>query len=105
MSEPVSSVLGMKASPIVAGFLGSLIRLSYAQPMKHYQLIIAVLSGTVTAAYITPLVMLYFTLPEKAEDGLSFVIGLFAMGVVPKLVNLGEDPVKFWNQLKSGGAK
>ena len=51
---------------------------------------LAVFTGTVCSAYLTPLVVDYFHFGPTAEHGAGFLVGLTAMNIIPGIIKLSE---------------
>lgn len=86
MTEPVSSVLGIKLSTVVAGFAGGVVSLAFVQKLNRWQAACAVVVGCFTATYLNPVVdaKLAIIQPEFANCT-AFVIGLCGMNIVPAI--------------------
>ena len=87
--SPETAVFGVKVASLVAGFAGAIISLSFLRELTKTQAAMAVLTGTVSTGYLTPLISLYIpaTIPELS---LSFLVGLTAMNVIPGILKLSE---------------
>jgi hypothetical protein len=91
MPDPLvhASYLGLKASYILAGFIGGVVSLSFIKELTTFQAILAVLAGAAGANYLTPTAL--HLLPWIEEPlAASFFIGLTAMNVIPGVVNLSK---------------
>lgn len=99
-TEALTGYLGMKTSVMVAGFAGGVVSLSYLRELSCLQMGMAVLAGTVTSGYLTPLAQHWITMPTEAENAVAFLIGLTAMNIVPGFLKLSEifkrDPRSFF---------
>lgn len=88
MAEPIStSIAGLKLSTLLGGFMGSLVSLSFVAGLGMWGRTTAVFTGTVTAAYVTPVVVSYWGVGSAAENGLGFLIGLTSMNLIPAIIN------------------
>ena len=98
MAEPHSTgaFLGVKYAALVAGFAGGVASLAFLRELDRTQMVLAVLSGSVCAGYLTP-----FALPiiargagfeptSEMENAAAFLVGLTAMNIVPGLIRLSE---------------
>ena len=110
MADPVGSdgVLGVKFATLLAGFAGGVVSLSFVSGLTKPQAILSVLTGALTAGYLTPVVLHYLSLTApELQNGAAFFIGLTAMNIVPGLLKLSEmfkrDPRSFING--NGGDK
>lgn len=88
MAEPisVSSILGLKYTTLLGGFLGALVSLSFMSELGRWGRVSAVLTGTATAAYATPVIVGYWAIGAAAENGIGFLLGLTSMNLVPAVV-------------------
>jgi hypothetical protein len=85
MTEPVSSILGVKLGTTIAGFAGGVVSLAFLQGLSKTQALMAVVVGTLTAAYLTPAVVEKLAITPELQNGAAFVIGLCAMSVIPAI--------------------
>lgn len=85
MTEPVSSILGVKLGTTIAGFAGGVVSLAFVQGLSRAQAIMAVVVGALTAAYLTPAVVEKLSISPELQNGAAFVIGLCAMSVIPAI--------------------
>jgi hypothetical protein len=83
MTEPVSSILGVKLGTTIAGFAGGVVSLAFVQGLSRVQGVMAVVVGMLTAAYLTPLVVEKLSITPELQSGAAFVIGLCAMSIIP----------------------
>ena len=92
MSDPVTAAgfLGLKYTTLLGGFLGALVSLSFVTELGLMARMSAVLTGTVTAAYATPVIVAYWTVSAAAENGIGFLIGLTAMNLVPAVISASK---------------
>lgn len=81
------SLIGVKYSTLIAGFLGAAVSLSYTKELTRAQMLGAVAVGTATAVYGAPLALHYLGLPEQFERPVSFFIGLIAMRAIPLVMD------------------
>lgn len=96
-----SGVLGVKLASLVAGFAGGVVSLSFVRQLSRWQAILAVLTGSLSAGYLTPVVQLY--LPSAVpEPTLAFLVGLTSMNLIPGILAL-SDRFKRDPQLPGGG--
>lgn len=83
MTEPLSSVIGVKLGSTIAGFAGGVVSLAFVQGLTRTQAVMAVVVGSLSAAYLTPLVAAKLNITPELQNGAAFVIGLCAMSVIP----------------------
>ena len=81
---------GIKLGLALAGLAGGVVSLSYIKPLTKWQAFLAVFTGAVSAAYITPLIVNYFNLSSTGEHGAAFLIGLVAMNLIPGIIKLSD---------------
>lgn len=93
---------GLKIGIGLAGFWGAVASLSFVPQLKPWQAAGVVLVGTVTAIYLTPVLIPHLPrwLGEGAayERGVAFLLGVTAMSLLGGVVKLGkifsDDPLK-----------
>lgn len=99
MADHISPELGVKLATLVAGFAGGVVSLSYVRQLTKGQAFLAVITGSISAGYATPVVNHFFNLPTSLENGVAFIVGLTAMNIIPGILNLSErfrkDPERF----------
>lgn len=101
-------MLGVKLASVVAGFAGGVVSLSFVKELTKTQAALAVLTGSLSAGYLTPVITqlfikfipeLVFTVPEPS---IAFIVGLTAMNIIPGIIKLAEmfkrNPEKFINR-------
>lgn len=95
---PESGALGVKLASLVAGFAGGVVSLSFVRELSKLQAILAVLTGSLCAGYLTPIFALYLP-PVVPEPTLAFLVGLTAMNLIPGILHLSDrfkrDPSSF----------
>ena len=77
--DSILAALGLSKGATVAGLVGAVVSLRFLGNLNLWQGLLTVLMGTVTAAYVTPLVMHILSLTEKTEYSVAFLIGGFGM--------------------------
>jgi hypothetical protein len=90
MSSAAAGYFGIKPSVIVAGFLGGVIAMTFVRALTRTQMVVAVMTGTVTTHYLTPMAVYYTGLNTEREDGIAFLIGIMAMNIIPGMLKLSE---------------
>lgn len=92
MTEPITitGVLGLKYSTLLGGFLGALVSLSFVAQLGWYARVSAVLTGTFTAAYATPVIVAYWAVGSAAENGIGFLLGLTSMNLIPAVMSASK---------------
>jgi hypothetical protein len=81
---------GIKLGLAIAGLAGGVVSLSYVKPLTKTQAVLAVFTGAVCAAYLTPLAIDHFSLSPAGEHGAAFLIGVTALNIVPGFIKLSE---------------
>ena len=95
---PEAGALGVKLASLVAGFAGGVVSLSFVRELTQLQAVLAVLTGSLCAGYLTPVMALYLpaVLPEPT---LAFLVGLTSMNLIPGILHLSDrfrtDPGSF----------
>lgn len=64
----------------MAGFIGSVLSLSFIDDMGRRQRLVAVISGIVMAHYLSPLIASLFH-EENYQETIGFLVGLFGMSI------------------------
>ena len=78
-----SFIFGVPTAVLLAAFAGASLSLSFSEPRKFLGSVMYVGSGTVTAAFCTPLVLHFANgVPDRA---VAFVIGFATMHFLPSL--------------------
>ena len=102
-AETATTFLGLKYSATIAGFLGSLVALTFLKELTVLQMLAALTTGITTSCYTTPIFMYYLGLPVVINDGVAFIVGVVAMNLIPALIKLSEgikaDPLSFIKKL------
>jgi len=106
MTEPVSTAIGIKLASLVAGFAGGVVSLAFLSNLTRWQAAMAVVVGSLSAAYMTPVAIVYMGWTDRPElqNGTAFVIGLTAMNLIPAI----KAAAARWtpkSQQGDGGAK
>lgn len=86
---PVVEFLGVRITSLVAGFFGGVVSLSFIQRLNKAQAFLAVITGSASAGYLTPVAVLY-TPSNIPEASIAFLVGLTAMNLIPGIVLLSE---------------
>lgn len=101
MIEHILTTLGLEKGATIGGFLGALVSLRFLGTLNVWQGATALFSGTIAAAYTTPLVIELATLSAKTTGAISFMIGVFGLVVgaaavkeVPALIKALIERVK-----------
>lgn len=106
--EPATTggLFGLKLTNLVAGFWGGSVFLYFSPPMVRLLAVVTLTLATFCAAYIAPLFAEYFEMSERSEVGSGFLIGVFALAVIPNLLvtaaALAKDPLGMLKRLRGG---
>lgn len=79
MIEEILAGMGLSKVSTIGGFFGSLVSLKFLGELTIWQGATALFSGTMTAAFITPLVLQVGAMSQKTEGAVSFLIGTFGL--------------------------
>lgn len=87
MEATTAGALVAKYSSVIAGFVGSIMSLTILKDLTRAEALCAIALGFFTSLFTTSFVVSFFNLPSDAEsrDGVSFLIGLLAMNIVPAI--------------------
>lgn len=105
MKEKIDEFLnlaGLETIGLIAGGLGAAVALFLASRAEQADAkklsmsgkVMTWIAGTLTAAYVGPLVMVGVGLPVKATAGVIFVVGLGGMSMAEALLKQLPDAVK-----------
>lgn len=94
----MESMFGVKGAVAAAGFAGGVVSLSYMRNLTRTQAVLAVLTGTATASYLTPVAVHYWDLPVALENGVGFLMGLCAMHIIPAALRASEAISARWGR-------
>ncbi len=67
---------------LVAGFSGGIVRMSNSEPVSPLRWLTGLISSTLMAGYLTPLILKYITMPNKLEYSVAFIIGLASLQII-----------------------
>jgi hypothetical protein len=70
---------GIDLSLSLVGMAGSLIMVGKRAAQNLRASILGIISGTLSANYLTPLVISYFELEGKSQFGVAFLLGYFGL--------------------------
>lgn len=80
----------------IPSFAGSVVSLAFVRELNTWGRIGAVFVGVTTAVYLAPALIeilshfVWHGMPPKVGDGVKFLVGLCAMGALPKLIKYVE---------------
>lgn len=105
-ASTTSTVLGVKYATLIAGIAGGVVSLSFLKDLTRWQSGMAVLTGALTAGYLTPVITrqlhAWVDTGLAAENAVGFLLGLTAMNIVPGLIKISEffkqHPLKFFKR-------
>jgi hypothetical protein len=78
--------IGIKFSLLVSSAIGAVVSVRKKKRMNWWQKTTAVAIGIASASFLTPLIMEFVRIGEKAEYGISYVIGYMGMESVELLI-------------------
>lgn len=90
-AETATTYLGVKHSALLAGFIGSLVALTFLRELTRLQMLAALGTGLATSTYLTPLAMYYFSVAQAMNDGVAFLLGVVAMNIIPAVIAITES--------------
>jgi hypothetical protein len=96
ISSTAAGMLGVKYSALVAGFAGGVISLAYLKELTRTQMVIAVIAGSASAGYLTPVAIPIIARAAGIEASIAFenatafLLGLTSMNIIPGLLHLSE---------------
>jgi hypothetical protein len=91
MTDPTATLVGVKYSTAIAGFFGSVVALTFAKELTLLRLILAIITGSLTAHYSTSPLAYYLKVPIEFNDSLAFGVGLLAMSLIPLIFSILEE--------------
>lgn len=85
--------LGIKINLIAAGIAGGVVSLSYIKNLSMLSAMSAVVSGGLSAAYLTPPVVQWLNIENlhNVDNAAAFFIGLTGMHLIPMLISISEN--------------
>lgn len=101
--DSVLTALGLSKGATIGGFLGALVSLKFIEGLNVWQRAGTVLGGMLSAAYVTPLVIIVVELSPKAESAVAFLIGVFGMSVAAAVVKAMPELITAAKERISGG--
>ena len=106
IGQDYSTIFGIKSVVILAGFIGAVASLSYVRNFSVETAGLAVLSGIGCAAFMTPIVVDWFSLSLSTEYGVAFCLGVMGMNIIGGIYKVGEwfkkEPLKFLSRKNNG---
>lgn len=95
---------GVKVVSLVFGAIGAALGIAYSPTMNRREMFAALLAGLVCASIGPQLVLHYFTLPQWASNGASFIFGIGGMFIVPGFLSFwrgfATDPWAWFDRLR-----
>lgn len=97
MAEPsFDPFAGLKYGVLLAGFAGGVASLSFVRDLNRTQSVLAVLTGMLSANYLTPVATYYIShwgnggapLTDDMHYAAAFLVGLTAMNIIPGIIKL-----------------
>ena len=78
--------IGAKGSLILGGLFGTLIGTTLQKDIGLLQRCISILTGTVFAVYVTPVIHAWLIPNSEVVNGLSFLVGMFGLNIARKIM-------------------
>lgn len=91
MTDPTTTLVGVKYSTAIAGFFGSVVALTFAKELTLLRLLFAILTGSLTSVYTTDIAVHYLGIDPTLDNGVAFLIGLTAMALIPVVFSFIEQ--------------
>jgi len=85
---------GIETQTFIAGASGAVVFLTKSKNMTRTQQFLTVLSGGLSANYLTPVVANWFHLDEKVLYGIAFILGYSGMKSVELIINIFKSKIK-----------
>ncbi|MBX9806230.1 MAG: hypothetical protein K2X95_00360 [Flavobacteriaceae bacterium] len=79
--------IGIESQTFIAGMSGAVVFLTKSKNMTRTQQFLTVLSGGLSANYLTPVVANWFNLNPSVLYGIAFLLGYSGMKSVELLIN------------------
>ena len=86
--------IGMDVTIMIAGLIGALVMISKRSAFSIKTTVAGILTGMVSANYLTELVLSLFNLTESAKYGIAFLLGYGGLKFVEKVMNLIHKTLK-----------
>ena len=87
-------IAGVKYATGAASFIGSALSLSYAKELTRSQAVMAFLTGAFSAIGASKIMTDYAGSPPTIEPAIAFFVGLFAMRLMPAVMDALVDNIK-----------
>jgi hypothetical protein len=85
------SEIGINIGLMVGGFFGSLITIKKKRSIKEQ--LLSIITGTMSANYLTPVLIDWFSLQGSSQYGTAFIVGFGGLKLVEALYD------KFFNKV------
>lgn len=85
--KDILEAIGINLTLTTAGFIGSLITVGKKSAENMRATLIGLFTGTVSANYVSPLIIEFAGLDTSAQGGVAFLIGLIGLKGVENLIN------------------
>lgn len=84
---------GIETQTFIAGASGAVVFLTKSKSMTRTQQFLTVLSGGLSANYLTPMVANYLNLDDKVLYGIAFILGYSGMKSVELIINISKSKI------------
>ncbi len=88
------SSIGMDVTIMVAGLIGALVMISKRSAFSIKTTVLGIVTGMISANYLTELVMSIFNLTISAKYGIAFLLGYGGLKSVEKIMNSIHKTIK-----------
>jgi len=105
MIDTVLTALGLSKGATIGAFFGALVSLKFIGELTWWQGACALFCGTITAAFISPLVMEMSQLSARTEGAISFLIGVFGLVFGASVVKATPELLTALKERFIGGGK
>ena len=83
--DAFEQAIGIKLMVIVAGLIGGIVQLAQNPKITPAGAVVSVVAGMACAAFVTPLLHWYWSVPISVENATAFFMGLLGMQITGKV--------------------
>ena len=83
--------IGLKPLTLIGGFVGAVVSLKFIKSLSIWQSVTTVATGTLVAAYCTPITVELLNLSPRLEGAIAFLGGLFGMSIAGAAIEAIPD--------------
>ena len=88
------SSIGLDVTIMIAGLIGALVMISKKSAFSIKTTTAGILTGMISANYLTELVLSIFNLTESAKYGIAFLLGYGGLKFVERIMNQIHKTIK-----------